>query len=151
MPESETTILELEAIIQRYTTYFLLFDIVFAIFLFGGVILLIHFAKSRKKLKESKEYLLFTIQGQEEERGRIAQELHDTVAQNLRYCKSLCETTEAAKNLPQIAAFLSKSMVEVRSISYNLAPPDITKNDFLLCVKNLCQEFSENSKIDLRL
>lgn len=48
MPESETTILELEAIIQRYTTYFLLFDIVFAIFLFGGVILLIHFAKSRK-------------------------------------------------------------------------------------------------------
>ena len=151
MPESETTILELEAIIQRYTTYFLLFDIVFAIFLFGGVILLIHFAKSRKKLKESKEYLLFTIQGQEEERGRIAQELHDTVAQNLRYCKSLCETTETAKNLPQIAAFLSKSLVEVRSMSYNLAPPDITKNDFLLCVKNLCQEFSENSKIDLRL
>ena len=44
MPESETTILELEAIIQRYTTYFLLFDIVFAIFLLGGVILLIHFA-----------------------------------------------------------------------------------------------------------
>ena len=72
MPESETTILELEAIIQRYTTYFLFFDIVFAIFLLGGVILLIHFAKSRKKLKESKEYLLFTIQGQEEERGRIA-------------------------------------------------------------------------------
>ncbi len=151
MPESETTILELEAIIQRYTTYFLLFDIVFAIFLLGGVILLIHFAKSRKKLKESKEYLLFTIQGQEEERGRIARELHDTVAQNLRYCKSLCETAEAAKNLPQIAAFLSKSLVEVRSMSYNLAPPDITKNDFLLCVKNLCQEFSENSKIDLRL
>ncbi len=151
MPESETTILELEAIIQRYTTYFLLFDIVFAIFLLGGVILLIHFAKSRKKLKESKEYLLFTIQGQEEERGRIARELHDTVAQNLRYCKSLCETTEAAKNLPQIAAFLSKLLVEVRSMSYNLAPPDITKNDFLLCVKNLCQKFSENSKIDLRL
>lgn len=41
--------------------------------------------------------------------------------------------------------------MEVRSISYNLAPPDITKNDFLLCVKNLCQEFSENSKIDLRI
>ena len=49
MPESETTILELEAIIQRYTTYFLLFDIVFAIFLLGGVILLIHFANLELK------------------------------------------------------------------------------------------------------
>ena len=63
----------------------------FFAFLITGVILLIHFAKSRKKLKESKEYLLFTIQGQEEERGRIVRELHDTVAQNLRYCKALCE------------------------------------------------------------
>ena len=42
------------------------------------------------------EYLLFTIQGQEEERGRIARELHDTVAQNLRYCKALCEKTETS-------------------------------------------------------
>ena len=79
---------------------------------------------------------MFTIQGQEEERGRIARELHDTVAQNLRYCKTLCEKPEAEKNLAQIAGCLSKSLAEVRSMSYNLAPPDITKNDFLLLAKN---------------
>ena len=36
-------------------------------------------------------------------------------------------------------------------MSYNLAPPDITKNDFLLLVKNLCEEFTENYDATLRL
>lgn len=36
-------------------------------------------------------------------------------------------------------------------MSYNLAPPGITKNDFLLCVQNFCEEFTENFSIDLRL
>ncbi len=151
MPEPASTVLELEEIISRYTTYFIFFDIVFFALLIAGVILLIHFAKSKKKLKESNDYLMFTIQGQEEERGRIARELHDTVAQNLRYCKALCEKPEAEKNLAQIAGCLSKSLAEVRSMSYNLAPPDITKNDFLLCVKNLCEEFAENYDATLRL
>ena len=36
-------------------------------------------------------------------------------------------------------------------MSYNLAPPDITKNDFLLLVKNLYEEFAENYDATLRL
>lgn len=64
MPEPDSTVLELEEIISRYTTYFIFFDIVFFALLIAGVILLIHFAKSKKKLKESNDYLMFTIQGQ---------------------------------------------------------------------------------------
>lgn len=58
---------------------------------------------------------------------------------------------DAKKNLPQIADFLSKFLSQVRSMSYNLAPPDITKNDFLLCIKNLCEEFKESAAVELRL
>lgn len=151
MPETAQNIEELEEILHGYTTIFLVFDVVFFAMLFAGVLLVIHFIKSKKKLKESNEYLLFTIEGQEEERGRIARELHDTVAQNLRYCKGLCEKSDAKENLGQISDYLSKSLLQVRSMSYNLAPPDITKNDFLLCLKNLCEEFLENSKTNLRL
>ena len=61
---------ELEEILHSYTTIFLVFDIVFFVMLLTGMILFIHFTKSKKKLKESNEYLLFTIQGLEEERGR---------------------------------------------------------------------------------
>ena len=151
MPEPTQTISELEEIIQSYTTIFLVFDMVFFAMLIAGVLLLIRFAKSKKKLKESNEYLLFTIEGQEEERSRIARELHDTVAQNLRYCKSLCEKDGAKKNIGQIAEYVSKSLLQVRAMSYNLSPPDITKNDFLLCVKNLCEEFAENYGANIRL
>lgn len=151
MPQPTQDISELELIIQNYTTYFIVFDVVFFVMLVAGVIFLIHFIKSRKKLKESTEYLHYTIQGQEEERERIARELHDTVAQNLRYCKSLCEKSDGQENLPKIAEILSKSLSEVRTLSYNLSPPDITKVDFISCIKNLCQEFSEVPGLSFRL
>ncbi|MBQ9281840.1 MAG: hypothetical protein IJ207_06530 [Treponema sp.] len=82
---------ELESILHEYTTYFLVFDIVFFVLIVLGVILSIRFLLSRKNLHASNEYLLYTIHGQEEERARIARELHDTVAQDLRYCKNLSE------------------------------------------------------------
>ena len=84
-------IAELELILSNYTTIFIIFDIIFFVMILLGIILLIRFLKSKKNLHDSNEYLLYTITGQEEERARIARELHDTVAQDLRYCKNLLE------------------------------------------------------------
>ena len=151
MPQPAQDISELELIIRNYTTYFIVFDVFFFVMLIIAVLFLIHYIKSGKKLKESTEYLQYTIQGQEEERERIARELHDTVAQNLRYCKSLCEKSDAQINLSKIAEILSRSLTEVRNMSYNLSPPDITKGDFLSCIKNLCEEFSEVPDLSFRL
>ncbi len=150
MTEAEK-IAKLESIIQSYTVFFLIFDIVFFVLLVSGIILAIRFIKSRKHLKDSDEFLLYTIRGQEEERERIASELHDTVAQNLRYCKSLCEETTSPQNLKKLSEVLAKSLIEVRAMSYNLSPPDIKKNDFLFCIQNLCEEFIEVRDFPIRL
>lgn len=151
MGEPAQNIFELEKIVKNYTTYFIVFDIVFFLLILVCILLLIYNLKSKKKLEASDEYIRYAIQGQEAERARIARELHDTVAQNLRYCKSLCEETNSTFNLKKLSEVLSKSLVEVRAMSYNLSPPDITKNNFLLCIKNLCEEIIAISNLSIRL
>lgn len=151
MPQPTNDVLELEKIVHTYTTYFIIFDIVFILMFLGCILLLIRFLKAQKKLKDSDEYLRYVIQGEEEERGRIARELHDTVAQNIRYCKSLCEKENAPENLEKLSEVLSKSLTEVRAMSYHLSPPDITKKDFLLCIKNLCEELLDFTGFSIRL
>lgn len=144
-------IIELEAIVHKYTTFFIIFDTAFFALIVIGVILLIRFLKSKKNLKSSNEYLLYTIRGQEAERAHIARELHDTVAQDLRYCRNLLQKKDAQENTHQAVAILEKTLAEVRQISYNLSPTDITKNDIKASLINLCTAMTEANGIYFRI
>lgn len=141
---------ELENILQTYITFFIFFDIVFFAMLAAGTVLLIRFLKSKKNLTDSNEYLLYTISGQEKERSRIARELHDTVAQDIRYCKSLAEKNDAPERLPEIARLLGKSLQEVRRMSYNLSPADIG-NGLASNITNLCAAMTETSGVRFKI
>ena len=143
-------IAELESIIHDYTVFFIIIDVLFFALLFFAVVFIIKFLKDKKNLHASNEYILYTIRGQEEERSRIARELHDTVAQDLRYCKSLSEKKNAGELLPQISSILGSTIQQVRAMSYNLAPPDITQNDLAANLMSLCSETAEKSGIEFR-
>ena len=56
MTDFANEVAELEAILHDYTVFFIIFDVVFTVMLFLGVILGIKFIKSKKKLLESNEY-----------------------------------------------------------------------------------------------
>ena len=147
---SEQEFERLQNVIHQYTTFFVIFDIVFFITIILVIIFAIQYMKSRKRLKNSSRYLRYAIKGQEEERSRIARELHDTIAQDLRYCRNLSEKIEG-ENGVQISKLLEKSLSHVRNISYNLAPPDVIRNDLAANVLNLAQNFREHSKVEFRL
>lgn len=150
MENPEEVIAELYSIIHSYTIFFLIFDVVFFVTVVAVVLLSIKFLKSKQKLRASDTYLRYTICGQEEERARIARELHDTVAQDLRYCKSLASKVEDFSLNSSLSEILEKSISEVRGMSYNLAPPDITKNDLSANIMNLCKTFGDFAKIEIR-
>ena len=154
MENSAQEIQKLQNIIHQYTTFFIIFDIVFFISIILIIIFAIQVLKSRKRLKNSSRYLRFTIKGQEEERARIARELHDTIAQDLRYCRSLSEKISDKNDATlgnTISGLLEKTLSQVRNMSYNLAPPDVIRNDIAANVMNLSQNFKEHSDIEFRL
>lgn len=141
----------LHGIIHSYTVFFIIFDIVFFAIILGAVGLLIRYLKSQKRLRSSGDYLRYIIRGQEEERARVARELHDTIAQDLRYCRSLADKIGENDLREKLSGLLDKSVHEVRSMSYNLAPPDVTKNDLAANIMNLCQNFTEQSQVEFRM
>lgn len=142
---------ELHRIIHSYTVPFFVFNIVFLALFIYAVGLLIRYIKSKKKLQTSGGYLRYLIRGQEAERARVARELHDTIAQDLRYCRSLAEKIGEEELRASLSRILDKSLQEVRSMSYNLAPPDVTKNDLAANIMNLCQYFTECSQTEFRM
>jgi len=153
MQNAEQEIENLQNIIHGYTTFFIVLDIVFFITIIIVIFFAIQVLKSRKKLKNSSRYLRFTIKGQEEERARIARELHDTVAQDLRYCRNLSEKIDDRNDSQlgsKLSSMLEQSLSYVRSMSYNLAPPDVIRNDIGANVMNLVQNFKEHSTTEIR-
>jgi signal transduction histidine kinase len=70
------------------------------------------------------------IEGQEEERQRIAGELHDSLGQDLIVVKNrlllsvhyLPEDSQAKKELDQVVETITSALKSVRSIAYNLRP-----------------------------
>lgn len=134
----------LEVIIRSYTKFFIAFDIIVFASAIIVILLTIKFLKSKNKLEKTSGYLRAIIQGQEAERTRISRELHDTVAQDLRYCKNLAEKLGES----EMSVILKKSLSQVRALSGNLAPPDITKKDLTANIFDLCQMINQQIKND---
>jgi PAS domain S-box-containing protein len=109
-----------------------------------------------KELQEEKIRSLAIIQGQEDERRRVAMELHDGVGQILTALQMQVNYLKMQANLPspevelkQIAQLVDNAKQEVRRISYNLMPSVL--NDFGIsdAVQNLCTVMSQNTNIEI--
>lgn len=108
------------------------------------------------QLQQEKIRSLAIIQGQEDERRRVAMELHDGVGQILtalqmqvNYLKMQEHLQSPENELRQTAQLVDSAKQEVRRISYNLMPSVL--NDFGLAdaVQNLCSVMSQNTQIEI--
>lgn len=149
-----TNLQTLTAALSLYTSFFIFLVVVtFAAFIILMVIL-IHDIKSRKKLKDNRQFIEETIGVQEEERRRISQELHDTVSQNIKALllsqkelKDLCTDTNLLSELEKIISLEKKNQKELRAIIQNLAVPALESIPFKTVINDLCEQFFAQSKI----
>ena len=151
---TELDLQDLTSALSLYTSFFIfLVVLTFAAFIILMVIL-IHNIKSRKNLKDNRQFLEETISVQEEERRRISQELHDTVSQNIKALlltqkevKDHCTDTNLLTELEKIISLEKKNQKELRAIIQNLSVPALASIPFKTVINDLCEQFFAQSKI----
>lgn len=123
----------------------LLFGSIGSLFLFGFIWVLRsrNFAKRKQKLQE-----IFTqdiLKTQENERTRIASELHDSVGQKLLMIKNALVLNEAGgRNKIDL---IGETIKEVREMSHNLHPFQFEKLGLIASIKNMIETFQKNSNV----
>ena len=132
------------------------FDTVFIIaFLsIGPIIYYRRVSSLKREKKQNEEFAEKLIHSQEEERKRIASELHDSLGQDLLIIKNLAllalqknEKEFTVKQLQEISSTSSSTIEEVRQIAYNLHPYQLDRLGLTKAIKSIILQIVSLTKI----
>lgn len=140
---------------NTFYQYFIMYIVSFAV---GAVILILLNAREIKKrdrvISESEQFLRHTMEVQEAERRRISRELHDTVAQSMRYVSLLAENLSDKEAAAKIISTQNQNIEDIRKLCYNLTPPAISGSEMVGALELLGSKiFGEDEKgaVELRI
>lgn len=141
-----------EEIIEDYVKYFIIFIIFFFILCIVLLVIFIFELKQRDiKLLETSEFLDYTIQGQEEEKQRIARDLHDTVAQDIRYIIHLTKKLDSSPLQKDILTKQENCLKQVRDICSSFVPQDIANKDLISCLNDVISSIKSQTNMEIKL
>ncbi len=137
--------------IFSFMQYFMILGIFIAVFAVGLILLTIKESKAKdKRIENSSEFLHYILESQEEERNRISRDLHDTIAQDMRYILSLMGNLTESKEKQAIIEKQKDCINAIRNICYNMAPVDIENKNLADSIKTLCEKFMKATLIETR-
>lgn len=145
---------------QRKTEIWLLISMIISIS--GAMVFLLYRRRQKQKealdaavIKHNEEQLKAVLEGQEEERRRIARELHDGVGQTLAGIKLNWEGMYVTLKKPgniEMVGKLSKLLdgvsAEVRSISHQMMPKELEQFGLVPAIENMLKSMLGNTKIE---
>lgn len=143
---------------NNFTSYMLAHSVLGQFFLFVlSILVLILMAcvilLMLSKKNKDKDFTKKMFQVQDEERQRIYRDLHDTVAQDLRYSLLLMSQLEdesisnenKIKILEQLKENQKQNLEMVRNICYNLTPSQISATSIASSLQLLCESVQKKS------
>lgn len=145
----------------------LVYGLVFLVLCVLGLILFFYFSrkaiikkeieKVTIKLDYQKQILQNTINVQEEERKRIAQDLHDAISSKLNVVSLTTNVLiedhtiakEHQKSLHHILDITTKTLESSRKIAHELLPPTLGQFGLKVALEELFEEFTSNSLLKI--
>jgi len=145
----------------------LVYGIIFLVLLTTGLILFFHYSrqkivkkeleKAALKLENQQKILRTSIDIQERERKRIAQDLHDAISSKLNIISLstnvlLVDKTvndNQRKTLNQILEITTGTLESSRKIAHDLLPPILDNFGLKAALEELFEEYSKHTKIDI--
>jgi signal transduction histidine kinase len=143
----------------------LVYGIIFLVLVTLGLILFFYYSRRKIiekevekiniKLKHQKKILQTTITVQEQERNRIAQDLHDAISSKLNVVSLttnvLIEDNTVSKEhkeaLNHILDITTRTLESSRKIAHELMPPILDKFGLKVALEELFEEFTSNTSI----
>jgi signal transduction histidine kinase len=141
--------------------YFRLLRVFIVFIALTAFVILVFSRELVSSFRREAEGAVFTravLLAQEDERSRISRELHDTVAQDLRYLSlemtkiGKTEEKTAREKLCVEAASMQAALIrKVRDICDYLVPPDFRFQGLPDALRRLCLDFGKRTGIDCRI
>ncbi|WP_300667118.1 PAS domain S-box protein [Desulfoluna sp.] len=126
----------------------------------GSFVVITNITELKAAEKQIRSLSQELIKAQENERQRIARDLHDNVAQNLATLKigwdTLLDTLpESAPALQVKTRALSRllrgSIESIRGLAYNLQPPELEQLGLITAIRRYCEEQATHSNLPIDL
>ena len=105
---------------------------------------------TNEQVKLVREKTSAILEGQENERKRIVQELHDGIGQlltGIRLRVQMLNESDPARN--EIMGLINETIAEVKRISYNVMPNAIVDFGLEAALKGLCETIRKTSKLEV--
>jgi signal transduction histidine kinase len=143
---------------RHYFQLFFFFSLLVITVVLSSRIIYSKLQKAEKRERQSLEFSREVVIAQEQERERIARELHDTVAQDL--WRLLFQTdlisksedaTEHSRLCTEVYNSQNELMIRVRDICDNLIPPDLQHRRLDGALQKMCYSFEQRTKIECRI
>jgi signal transduction histidine kinase len=111
-------------------------------------------AADAEKIRQQEARMNAVFQGQEEERRRIAKELHDGVGQTLSALKLNYQTLsfkatsrDLVQDLKRLQTMLDSASAEVRTISHQMMPKELEQFGLVPAIENMLKMNFENAPL----
>tara|TARA_B100000809_G_scaffold258961_1_gene303052 strand:+ start:739 stop:2820 length:2082 start_codon:yes stop_codon:yes gene_type:complete len=128
---------------NKNKTQLLVFGSLGLLMLFGGIVVYRSFISAKKREQAQQTFSQELIKTQEQERTRIAKDLHDGVGQQITLLKMKAQNT----NQTELSGLAHNALEEVRSISRDLYPVTLAKLGLTDSIEQLLLDLDEETDL----